>query len=48
MTDILIWTGVVLVAALITAVIVWHKGKPESHDVDSAEVIKALRGKHEH
>ena len=45
MTDILIWTGVVLAAGLVTALILWPKGKPESHDVDSAEVIKALRGK---
>ena len=46
MTDILIWTLVVLVTGFVTAVIVWPKGgKPESHDVDSAEVIKALRGK---
>ena len=46
MTDILIWTAVVLAAGLVTAVIVWPKRiKPTSHDIDSAEVIKALRGK---
>lgn len=45
MFDLLIWTAVVLVAALVTAVIVWPKGKPPVHDVDSAEIIKALRGK---
>ena len=45
MTDILIWTLVVLAAGLVTAVIVWPRGKPESHEMDSAEVIKALRRK---
>lgn len=45
MIDILILTGVVLIAALVTALALWPWGKPESHEMDSAEILKALRGK---
>jgi len=48
MTDILIWTLVVLVAGFVTAIIMWVdscRDKPKTHEVDSAEVIRALRRK---
>ena len=37
----------VMVAALITAVIVWPSRKPKTYELDGADIIKALGGKHD-
>ena len=47
MNDTLIWTGVVLAAGLVTAVIVWPSRKPKTYELDGADIIKALGGKHD-
>ena len=48
MTDILIWTLVVLAAGLVTAIIMWadrRSDRPKAHEMDSAEIVKAFRRK---
>ena len=45
MKSILFLTIVICVAGLITAIMAWPRSKPKSHEMDSAEILKVLRGK---
>jgi len=45
MNSIIFLILMVCLAALITAIINWPRSKPKSYEMDSAEILKHLRGK---